>query len=58
MGQEEALVALVKRYRMQHPMCRVVTWQPDTKGFTDISADARCPICKKADALLGDEPKL
>jgi len=51
---DSALVALVKRYRALHKECRLVTWAPDTKGYNDITADGRCPLCKKADALCGD----
>jgi hypothetical protein len=51
---EPNLEALVRKYRALHRECRVVNWTPDAKGFNVITADARCPLCRKADDLCGE----
>ena len=45
---------LLKKYRAQHQSCSVLTWTAEKKGFSDITVDARCPLCKKVDDEYGE----
>ena len=44
----------LKKYRAQHRSCEVLTWNAAKKGFSDITVDARCPLCKAVDTEYGE----
>ena len=44
----------LKKYRAQHRSCEVLTWTPSKKGFSDITVDARCSLCKAVDNEYGE----
>ena len=45
---------LLKKYRALHRNCEVLTWNAAKKGFSDITVDARCPLCKAVDNEYGE----
>ena len=50
----EKFEKLLKKYRAQHRSCEVLTWNAAKKGFSDITVDARCPLCKAVDIEYGE----